>query len=73
MDEEKQESEVFITIKEGKFHQVKRMVKASGKEVTYLKRLTMGSLVLDPKLQLAEYLYLTESELADLKAYLPNK
>ncbi|QII83045.1 pseudouridine synthase [Jeotgalibaca arthritidis] len=73
VDEEKQESEVFITIKEGKFHQVKRMVKASGKEVTYLKRLTMGSLVLDPKLQLAEYRYLTESELADLKAYLPNK
>lgn len=70
---EKQESEVFITIKEGKFHQVKRMVKARGKEVTYLKRLTMGSLVLDPKLQLAEYRYLTESELADLKAYLPNK
>lgn len=73
VDEEKQESEVFITIKEGKFHQVKRMVKARGKEVTYLKRLTMGSLVLDPKLQLAEYRYLTESELADLKAYLPNK
>lgn len=73
VDVEKQESEVFITIKEGKFHQVKRMVKARGKEVTYLKRLTMGSLVLDPKLQLAEYRYLTESELADLKAYLPNK
>ena len=73
VDVEKQESEVFITIKEGKFHQVKRMVKARGKEVTYLKRLTMGSLVLDPKLQLAEYRYLTESELADLKGYLPNK
>ncbi|APZ48637.1 16S rRNA pseudouridine(516) synthase [Jeotgalibaca sp. PTS2502] len=73
VNEEKQKSEVFITIKEGKFHQVKRMVKARGKEVTYLKRLTMGSLVLDPKLQLAEYRYLTESELADLKAYLPNK
>lgn len=73
VDEEKQESEVFITIKEGKFHQVKRMVKARSKEVTYLKRLTMGSLVLDSKLQLAEYRYLTEFELADLKTYLPNK
>ena len=47
-----QESEVLITIMEGKFHQVKRMVKAVGSEVLYLKRLSMGSLKLDEELKL---------------------
>ena len=44
-------SEVRIRIKEGKFHQVKRMVHVVGKEVVYLKRLSMGSLELDPELE----------------------
>lgn len=65
-------SEVHITISEGKFHQVKRMVIACEKEVTFLKRLTMGSLKLDGKLELGEYRPLTEQELSELKEFLPQ-
>lgn len=72
IDEENQTSEVMITIHEGKFHQVKRMVQACGKEVTYLKRLTMGSLKLDNTLQLGEYRELTAEELAELQQFLPS-
>lgn len=61
------ESEIHVTIQEGKFHQVKRMFQAVGRQVTYLKRLRMGSLVLDPKLPLGEYRALTEEELRELK------
>ncbi|MER2000917.1 MAG: 16S rRNA pseudouridine(516) synthase, partial [Lysinibacillus sp.] len=60
-------SEIELTIQEGKFHQVKRMFESVGKKVTYLKRLSMGSLVLDEELQLGEYRELTEQELALLK------
>lgn len=55
-------SEIRLTIREGKFHQVKRMFHAVGKEVTYLKRLEMGGLVLDPELALGEYRELTAQE-----------
>lgn len=65
-------SEVKITISEGKFHQVKRMVIARGKEVTFLKRLSMGSLRLDDNLKLGEYRPLTEKELNELKGFLPQ-
>ncbi|TAA69782.1 pseudouridine synthase [Planococcus salinarum] len=61
------ESEIELTITEGKFHQVKRMFESVGKEVVYLKRLSMGSLELDPELDLGEYRYLTEEELTGLK------
>ena len=60
-------SEIELTIQEGKFHQVKRMFEAVGKEVLYLKRLSMGRLVLDPELKPGEYRDLTEAELALLK------
>jgi 16S rRNA pseudouridine516 synthase len=43
-------SKVRIILHEGKFHQVKRMVKACGKEVTYLKRIRMGKLLLPKEL-----------------------
>ena len=56
------ESEVRLTIREGKFHQVKRMFQAVGKEVIYLKRESMGSLVLDEHLRPGEYRPLTEEE-----------
>ena len=56
-------SKVFLTIVEGKFHQVKRMFMAVGKEVTYLKRVTMGNLLLDNSLSLGEYRELTKNEL----------
>lgn len=60
------ESEIELTICEGKFHQVKRMFQAVGKEVVYLKRLRMGTLVLDETLKVGEYRKLTEKELKDL-------
>ncbi|MDL4839399.1 pseudouridine synthase [Aquibacillus rhizosphaerae] len=55
-------SEIEITITEGKFHQVKRMFEAVGKKVIYLKRLSMGTLVLDGDLQLGEYRELSDEE-----------
>ncbi len=60
-------SSIELTIMEGKFHQVKRMFEAVGKRVVYLKRLTMGSLILDPALPLGEYRELTDAELEQLK------
>ncbi len=59
-------SEIHVTIQEGKFHQVKRMFHTIGKEVLYLKRLSMGSLVLDESLPLGAYRKLTREELEDL-------
>ena len=60
--------EAEVTIREGKYHQVKRMFQALGCEVTALKRLRMGSLELDPALEPGRYRRLTEEELAALKA-----
>ena len=57
-----------LTITEGRFHQVKRMVQAVGGSVTYLKRLSMGTLTLDPGLPRGSYRPLSEKEIADLKA-----
>lgn len=56
-------SQAVVVIKEGKFHQVKRMFKAVGKEVLYLKRIQMGQLTLDSSLDLGTYRELTEEEL----------
>ena len=56
-----------ITISEGKFHQVKRMFEAVENEVIYLKRLSMGSLMLDESLGLGEVRELTEEEIEKLK------
>lgn len=53
---------VEITIYEGKFHQVKRMFKAVGKEVLYLKRISMGDLKLDETLEPGDYRELKEEE-----------
>ena len=60
-------SEVEIVIREGKFHQIKRMFRAVGKEVLYLKRLSMGSLTLDPALEAGAWRRLTADELAELR------
>ena len=60
------DSEALVTLQEGKFHQVKRMLAACGKPVTYLKRLSMGPLQLDESLQPGEFRHLTEEELAAL-------
>lgn len=60
-------SEVRITIREGKFHQIKRMFEAVGSEVLYLKRLSMGTLQLDPDLKPGEYRTLTKAEITALQ------
>ena len=62
-----EEKKLELTIREGKFHQVKRMLQAVENEVVYLKRLSMGSLVLDDKLGLGEFRCLTNQEIEDLK------
>ncbi len=61
------ESEIEVTITEGKYHQIKRMFEKTGKKVIYLKRLSMGSLKLDETLAIGAYRPLTESELQALK------
>lgn len=59
-------SKVEIVLREGRFHQVKRMFRAVGKEVVYLKRLCMGSLVLDENLAPGQFRRLTEKEVETL-------
>jgi 16S rRNA pseudouridine516 synthase len=59
-------SEIELTITEGKFHQVKRMFEAVDKTVIYLKRLSMGPLMLDESLSLGSYRELSEEELNQL-------
>lgn len=58
---------ILLTIREGRYHQVKRMFKAVENEVLYLKRLSMGSLTLDENLEKGEYRPLKESEIEALK------
>ncbi|AXI26945.1 MULTISPECIES: pseudouridine synthase [Gemella] len=60
-------STAYISITEGKFHQVKRMMKSLGVDVTYLKRISIGTLILDEDLKLGEYRYLTDKEIKNLK------
>lgn len=69
VDKDSQTSEIELEIYEGKFHQVKRMFDAVDKKVTYLKRLSMGSLKLDDQLEPGQYRLLTEDELEELKTY----
>jgi 16S rRNA pseudouridine516 synthase len=64
--EQGESSCVEVVIYEGKFHQVKRMFEAVGKKVKYLKRVTMGNLVLDESLGLGECRELMEEELSSL-------
>ena len=59
--------EALITLREGKFHQVKRMTSSRGAHVTYLKRLTMGPLTLDPALPPGAYRLLTGEEVAKIR------
>ena len=66
IDTEKGQSLVRVTIAEGKFHQVKRMVAYCGKEVVDLQRLTMGTLTLDEELKRGEWCRLSKEELEAL-------
>lgn len=53
----------YLTISEGRKHQVKRMLKAVGCHVVYLKRISIGGLALDESLEKGQYRFLTESEI----------
>ena len=64
---EEDAQEVLVTIREGKFHQIKRMFEALGCRVEYLKRISMGPLILDPNLEPGEYRPLTLQEEASIK------
>ena len=60
-----------ITLREGKYHQIKRMLAQRGKPVIYLKRLTMGPLKLDPSLGPGEWRPLTGEEISALRGGSP--
>lgn len=66
VDEVKETSEISLVISEGKFHQVKRMVQAVGKKVTYLRRDRIGAVCLDSELKLGDYRPLTKKEIIAL-------
>lgn len=63
-----EESAAHVTLREGKFHQVKRMLAARGKPVVYLERVRMGNLPLDRGLPRGGFRFLTEEEIAELRA-----
>lgn len=67
MVEQINSKEILLTIQEGRFHQVKRMLQAVGNEVIYLKRERFGSLKLDETLKSGEFRPLTEEEIAQLR------
>ncbi|HLS09410.1 pseudouridine synthase [Lentibacillus sp.] len=60
-------SQVYVTITEGKFHQVKRMFEAVGKKVVYLKRIQMGNIMLDDNLEPGDFRELEDTEVESLK------
>ena len=55
--------EIYLTISEGKFHQVKRMLEYVGNEVLELKRVSIGNLNLDEELELGDYREITNNEI----------
>ena len=57
-----EESEARVTLREGKFHQIKRMLAQRGKPVVYLERIAMGNLPLDPALERGKFRFLTAKE-----------
>ena len=60
-------SRAHVTLREGKFHQVKRMMASRGTPVTYLERVRMGNLHLDPALARGAFRFLTAKEVEDLR------
>ena len=60
-------SKARVTIREGRYHQIKRMFAAAGMEVTYLKRLSMGGLTLPEELGKGAFRALTLEEVRRLK------
>ena len=61
--------EGYITLTEGKYHQIKLMLKAVCNKIEYLERVTFGTLTLDKSLERGQWRYLTEEEQAELEAH----
>ena len=61
--------EGIITLDEGKYHQIKRMLGALNNKIIYLERITFGPLSLDKTLERGEWRYLTEEEITLLKEH----
>lgn len=66
------DGKIHLSIMEGRFHQVKRMLRAVGNQVIHLKRLRMGTIYLDEALVPGEYRPLTKEETESLKDRLPS-
>ena len=62
-----EESEAHVTLREGKFHQVKRMLAYLGKPVLYLERIRMGNMTLDVNLPRGKFRFLTPEEVENLR------
>lgn len=58
-----------ITLTEGKYHQIKRMLEALNNKITYLERVSFGTLTLDTSLKRGEWRYLNDEEIAGLEAH----
>ena len=58
-----------ITLTEGKYHQIKRMLEALNNKITYLERVSFGTLTLDTSLERGEWRYLNDEEIAGLEAH----
>lgn len=67
LKEDTDSSEILLTLREGRYHQVKRMVEAVGGKVTYLKRISFGTIPLDESLKKGNYRSLSEEEVNLLK------
>ena len=59
----------YITLVEGKYHQIKRMLESVNNKITYLERITFGPLVLDEKLARGEWRFLTDNEIKGLEEH----
>lgn len=63
------EKEGYITLTEGKYHQIKLMAEAVHNQITYLERVTFGPIKLDERLERGEWRYLTEDEQQSLESH----
>ena len=59
----------YITLVEGKYHQIKRMLESVNNKITYLERITFGPLALDEKLARGEWRFLTQNEIDELEKH----
>lgn len=59
----------YITLVEGKYHQIKRMLESVNNKITYLERVTFGPLALDESLARGEWRFLTKNEIEQLEIY----